>query len=477
MKLFCKYHPTRPAHWTCPGCQAHLCPDCVLEREKGSQGVVYGKIYLCPQCRLQADWVGASSLIEPFWQRLPVFFAYPFKSQPLLFNILLTILAVFFGWVPFFNLVLFAILIKYAYMILQKTIYGDLRPPAYNTIIDFNNMLPVIKQWFLFFLLGVLGIFVFGPAGMVGGLLYIMAAIFLTPAMIILLATSERLSHALNPVMSVGMVMRIGAGYLLMWFLLALLFFAPSTLIYLTSKVLPVYVNVFIVHFAQNYYTFVAYFLMGYVILQYHERLNYSIDFEDFHDPAAEPKQAAEAADPQQEIIDQAEIMTKEGKPEEALDYIREMTAAGGIASLVLLERFYRLLHLQKEVPEMMEQGSELIHKLVKEKEQKKACQVYIECVSQSKDFQPASYDLFKLGGWFQESGQIKAAANALNRLIKYYPEDPFAPKAYFQLARIYNENLNDAARSRKIITVLKKRHPDHDIIPFAERYLAGLEA
>jgi len=474
VKSFCKYHPTRAAHWICPRCSAPLCPDCVLTRDKGGLGLATGKIHLCPQCRVEAEWVGAANLIEPFWQRLPSFFAYPFKSQPLTLNIFLTVLAVFFGWIPFLNFLLFAVLIKYAYMILQKTVYGDLRPPSYDTIIDLNNIGPVIQQWILFFLLGVLGVFIFGAAGVPGGVLYAIAIMFLLPAMIILLATSERITHALNPVMFIGMVVRIGPGYLLMWFFLALLFFAPSALIYLTARILPVYVNTFIIHFAQHYYTFVSYYLMGYVILQYHEQLNYSIDFEDFHDPAAE-RAADDKADPQQEIIDQAEMLTKDGKLDEALDYLREMTAVGGVVSVVLLERFYRLLQLKKEVPEMLEQGGELIHKLVCENDLKKAGQVYVECASKSKEFQPAAYDLLKLGSWFQESGQTKAAANALNKLIKYYPDDPFAPKAYFQLAQIYNEKLNDAVKAKKIIAVLKKRYPDHDILPFAERYLAGL--
>ncbi len=476
MTVFCKYHPTRPAHWLCPKCQTPLCPDCILKREKGGYGLGTKKIYLCPQCRIEADWIGASNLIEPFWQRLPVFFAYPFKAQPLSLNIILTIMVVFFGWIPFFKFLVLAVLIKYAYMVLRKTVYGDLRPPAYDTIVGLNDITPVLQQWFLFFLLAVLGTFVFAATGLPGAALYALAVIFLLPAIIILLATSERISHALNPVMFIGMVAQIGSGYLLMWFFLALLFFAPSAVFQLTHKIMPPYVTVFVISFARNYYTIISYFLMGYVILQYHERLNYTIEYEDFYDPAAKQQKETAATDPQQEIIDEAGRLAKEGKPEEAVDYIKKMTAAGGIVSIVLLERFYQLLRFKKDVPAMLEQGRELIHKLIAENQRKKACQVFIECALESKAFQLAAPDLLKLSGWLHQDGKVKAAANALNKLVKYYPEDPLAPKAYFQIAQIYNEKLNDAVMSRKIIATLLKRYPDHDIVPFAERYLAGLK-
>ncbi len=476
MGSFCSYHPTKPAHWICPKCQARLCPSCVVEREKGSYGLKKDKIHLCPKCFIEAEWVGASNLIEPFWNRMPAFFAYPLKPQPLLFNLILTLAAVFLGWVPFFNLFIGAALIKYAYKILLNTLYGDMRPPSYDTLVDSEDIWPVIQQWILFGILWFLGISIATSTGLIGMIFYAIAGIFLLPAMIILLATSERLGHALNPVMFIGMVVRIGWGYLLMWFLLVLLFFAPSSLIYLAAKFIPPYLLAFLIHFAQNYYTFVSYYLMGYVILQYHEQLNYDIDFDEFHDPSTATEKTAESKDPQQGVIDQVEILVKEGRTDEAIDYIKEAVGVAGITSLVLLERFYRLLRLKKEYPDMVEQGRELVHRLINADEKEKACAVYIECASVEKSFRVKPRNLLKLANWLHEGEKIKGAVNALNKILKFYPDDVLVPKAYFQLAQIYNEKLNDALKSKKIIAALIKKFPDHDITPFARRYLEGIK-
>jgi tetratricopeptide (TPR) repeat protein len=477
MPSFCHYHPTRTAHWICPRCHTNLCPGCVVERDKGGYGLKLGKIHLCPKCYIQAEWVGAANLIEPFWQRLPSFFAYPFKQQPLVLNIILTVVTVLLGWVPFAKLVLYAVLIKYAYKILLNTIYGDLRPPAYSSLADFNDITPVVQQWALFFVLWFLGGAILTSVGVFGAVVYMVAVIFLLPAMIILLATSERLGHALNPVVTIGMVVRIGWGYLLMWFFLSLLLAAPSSLIYLTAKFIPAYLLAFIVCFARNYYTFVAYYLMGYVILQYHEQLNYSIDYDQFFDPSAPATDAAASQDPQQHIIDQVEILTKEGRAEDAIAHVRDAVGTAGITSLVLMERFYGLLKLKKEIPDMLEQGRDLLHRLIKEDQQEKACSVYIECASVDKEFRLPPQELIKLAGWLQKDGKYKGAVNALTKIVKFSPEDVLAPKAYFQLAQIHNEKLDDALKAKRMIDALIKRYPDHDIIPFARRYISNVQA
>jgi len=477
MATNCKYHPTRQAHWVCPKCQAGLCPSCVVSRDKSGHALTKEKVYLCPDCNVKAEWVGAASLVEPFWTRLPSIFAYPLKPGPLALNVGLSLLALLLGWVPFVNMLIGMVLIKYAFDVLKKTAYGDLRPPSLDEMAGLNNMGPVLQQWILFFLLYLLGGFIWGAAGVWGAVLYGVAVILLLPAMIILQVTSESLAHALNPMMSIGMVARIGGGYFVMWLFLAFLLSAPGTLIFLAAKLVPKILLGLIINLVKNYYTVVSYFLMGYVILQYHEQLNYEIDFEDFHDPSSQPEEPAVERDPQEGIINQVAMLTKEGRIDEALAYIKEATAAGGITSLVLLERFYKLLKLKKDEPAMIEAGEQLISRLSQAGQQEAACQVYIECASRKAPLKLPARDLIKLGGWLLAAGKHKAAVNALNRMIKQYPDDALTPKAYFQLAQIYNEKLNDVEKSKKIIDMLIKQHPHHDFTDHARRYLATLPA
>ena len=83
MKSYCKYHPTRPAHWHCDQCDTPRCPECIETRDMGGyrQGE---KLHMCPQCNLPLRWLGVENIIDPFWKRLPKFFLYPFSPRPLL---------------------------------------------------------------------------------------------------------------------------------------------------------------------------------------------------------------------------------------------------------------------------------------------------------------------------------------------------------------------------------------------------------
>jgi hypothetical protein len=96
MSVFCHYHPTPPAHWACAGCNLTLCPDCVTRRDRGEL-LTDESIYLCPKCGREVDWLGAAHLIEPFWNRLPRFFTYPFSVQPLILITILSIISLMFS--------------------------------------------------------------------------------------------------------------------------------------------------------------------------------------------------------------------------------------------------------------------------------------------------------------------------------------------------------------------------------------------
>ena len=132
MKQSCDYHPTRTGHWFCSTCNATMCPDCVVTREKGE----YFKdelLYFCPKCNRPAEWCGVENIIDPFWKRLPKIFAYPFSSfHPIAIIISLSILLSLFLGQGLFNLLmrgaLFLIVLKYSFgleYMLHKSYYNS----------------------------------------------------------------------------------------------------------------------------------------------------------------------------------------------------------------------------------------------------------------------------------------------------------------------------------------------------------------
>ena len=480
-ELKCKYHPTQGAHWICNECHSEFCNDCAKERIKTVNGIQTGKMHICPDCNMELDWVGAAGLIEPFWTRLTKIFLYPFSYNPLILSLILTLITSFLFWIPFVNLVAYAVLIKYSFSILNTTMHGNLNPPGIDTLFTTEDFGPVIKQWFMFAAIGILGAGIFFKLGLIAGVVYIIVISYSLPSMIMLLVTSESLGHALNPVMFLGFTVKIGRGYLLMWLFLVLLLSAPSALGYYIMKYLPGFSQKFLISFGENLYTFITYHLMGYVILQYHENIGHEIDYEDFQEKGSEKRQESSQktntqADEQQEITHQAQLLTSEGKLKEAADYIKSATKDCGIISIVLLERYYNLLKATKQNKQMVVQGKDYLHKLIKKNNKEKACQVFIECVSLDKQFKPMSEDLLKAGAWLNRSGKIKASINAYSRLIRFYPDNPLVPKTYFILAQIYNEKVKNKAQAKKIINLLIKKFPDHNIISHAKAYTQKID-
>lgn len=494
MTQYCKYHPTQPAHWECTACDTQFCNDCVKERVLTVSGMTTGTMHLCPDCNLELIWVGAANLIDPFWTRLTKIFLYPFSANPLILSLILSLSVCLFSWIPFANIVIYAILIKYAFSILKTTMHGNLNPPKIDTLFDAEDFGPVIKQWIMYAAIGIGGAFVFLKLGFIVGILYVLVVSYSLPSMIMLLVTSENLTHALNPVMFLGFAIKIGKGYLIMWFFLILLLSAPSALGYYIIKYLPGFSQRFLITFGENMYTFITYHLMGYVILQYHENIGHEIDYENFQENTQKNNSGPQAqlgqqqgqqganqdsefeTDEQSEITGQVELLAREGKLDEAIAYIKEATSISGVTSLALLERYYNLLKLKKQTPEMVSQGKAYLHKLIKNNIKEKACQVYIDCATADKLFKPESMDMLRIGSWLKQTDKIKASANAYSRLIKFYPDNPLVPKTYFILAQIYNEKMKNKPQAKKIINILIKKFPDHDIISHAKQYMRKLD-
>lgn len=477
MKIFCDYHPTKPAHWNCEKCGVNLCPACVTKRDQ--EGYAKGKmLHLCPKCYIPAEWIGVGNLIDPFWKRLPKIFAYGFYLQPLILAAIVAFITIFFSGPGIFSAVVrglfWMMILKYSFESLKATAGGDLRPPKISAQTICEDMGPVIKQGILYLLIGIAVVYLFVKYGPFIGISFLFFIGLLLPSMIMILVSSGSLINAVNPLAFVTLIFRIGWGYLLMFVFLSLLGSAPAVFGHYIMKFIPLDLQLPLVTFAEGFYTFVSYHLMGYVILQYHEEVGYQVDQDDFRDPTAET-QKTEQVDPDAHVLNAANPLIQEGKLDEAIALIIEMTAVTGIKGLNLADRYYQLLKMKKKIPEMLEHAENYLDLLAAENNKNKALKVYVECTKAKPDFLPAANALFKLAGWLNELGKSKEAIATFNRLVKAYPESPMVPKAFFRMAQIFQDRLMSTDNARKILTGVKKKYPDHEIIPHVENYLANL--
>ena len=468
MKVFCSYHPTKPAQWECPNCNETYCAACISKRVSN----IYGSKqvhFFCPNCNVAANKLSAGNLLEPFWNRLPKIFLYPIYPRTLGFMISIALISAIFrgpGFLTFImNLLAWGALLKYSFAALKNTASGSLTPPriTFETLSD--NFQVVFKQLAIFMILFFLLSRVSNTLGPIPALLSLCFVCLSFPSIITVLVITDSLIAACNPLIFVRMAWRIGWGYLLMYLFLILLLFAPSAIGQYIIKFFPEGLHIFLFSLAKCYYMIIAYHLMGYVMVQYHEEIGWDVDLED------EIAIEEEAADPGERIVNRADMLIKDGKMDEAIAYIKDETG-GEISDVNIAERYYKLLKLKQQVPEMLEHGKGYLDLLTKEKQWDKVCQVYGDCSEMDKDFSPGSSTLFKIGGLLNERNNPKGAIDAYSRFVKADPQNPLTPKAYFLSAGIMNEKLKLPQKAAQILRGVIKKYPDSDIVPHVENYL-----
>jgi len=477
MKKFCNGHPTRKAHWHCPKCDALLCSECASARETENYGTKEVH-HFCPKCNLPVDWVGLQNLIDPFWNRMPRIFTYPLSLQPLMFISALAFATLFLSGPGIISAILrgvvWLMILKYSFESLKATASGNLKPPPVNAQTISEDIFQVFKQFAVYILIFFVFAYISAKAGLFVGIVFGIATLFFVPSMIILLVTTGSFFHAINPVVFVGLTFRIGWAYLLMYFFLFLLGSAPAYLAQYVIRFLPAEIHPMLFGFAQSFYTIISYHLMGYVILQYHEKIGYRVDYEDFLDPTIKDYEPCQA-DPDAVILSKVEPLIKEGKLDEAIELIKTMTAQQPISGLNLSERFYNLLKMRKQSADLLEHGVAHLDLLTSENQKSKAIAVFTECRTADSSFMPTASALFKLAGWLNETGKTKAAVAVYNTLAKSYPDNSLVPKAYFRIAQIFHDRLMNKDQAKKVLGLLLKRFPNHEIVPQAENFLARL--
>ena len=471
MKIFCDYHPARPAQWNCASCETNYCANCVTKRpvqQYGSKKI----FYFCPKCNVEVDRLSAGNTITPFWNRLPRFFVYPFHPRPLLLMIILSTATVLFSGPGLFRtlirVAIWGVLLKYSYAALKNTAHGNLSPPKINSETISDDFQVVFKQVGIYIAVGIAFGLVVGAAGPIIGLLFLGFAILSIPAMIIVLAATSSLLHAINPMVFARMAWRIGWGYLLMYLFLSFLGGAPAVLGRYVIAYLPAGSHLFLLTMAQTFYTIICYHLMGYVIFQYHEAIGYEVDFDE-EELSGQDETIEEAA--HHGILNSVDILIKEGKIDDAISLIRDETG-GVISDLDLAERYYNLLKIKQQVPEMLKHGRTYIDLLAQAGHKERLCEVYSECVSKNAGFTASPSTLFKIASCVNEAGNPKGAIEAYNRFIKTHPKNPLIPKAYFLAANIINERLQNPRKAAGILNSVIKAYPNHEIIPYVKRYL-----
>ncbi len=432
--------------------------------------------YHCPSCKQGLEWIGAANVVEPFWTRMGAFFKYPLSGIPLVLIVSTTLLEFVFLMLAFggglIALLVWLCILQYSFAALQRTAKGNMTPPPTDGDTLMGHFGPVLKQGVLYLLIVIVYFVLASKTYVVVGFVFLLAALFCLPAMIILLVVNEDLGSALNPAKSITLISRIGSGYLTMYFFLFLLGGAPAVISNYVLHFLPSFLQFFIVGMAQKYYTIISYHLMGYVLLQYHQQIGYTVYYEHFTE--SESQQPAAAPKGDDEVINRVDVLIKEMKLEEAITFIQRKVDLIHMTDPALAERYYKLLKMTKRDDELSEHAAHYMDILVKDNKRKKACELFLEC-RQGNGFRPGPETLFKAGQWLSDAGKPQEALQAYSMLTKVHSGDPLVPDAFFKGAQIMHDALQNTAKAKSILEGLLKKYPHHEIVPHVQHYLAHM--
>lgn len=463
-KIFCKYHPDTPARWVCRHCQINYCTNCV-EAEQGQSAPH------CPVCHRQAESLGTGNVIKPFWQRLPSFFAYPAHLSPLLFIFALTVANILIGNTVFgflIQLLMFIVFMKYAYVVLEQTSQGYLKPERITWSLLSEGLELPFKQLFVVFLLIVINTELYALGG--DGLLFvgqIITALFF-PASVMVLAVENSFLRAINPVTLIGVIKRIGTPYLLLWVFLYLLMGGVMEATYYMAQYLPADFYIPISNFMSMYFTLVVFHMMGYVLYQYHEELGFGIQQEYSEEvPSQQPVQVTAPG------LREVEILFHEGKLDEAHErLVKHIKEHPG--NMQYRELLHRLLINTGDKEGLRNYSADYIVRLILDEKPSEAQRVFTDCYKLDKDFKfGTAKQRHMMAELLHNNGQVRAALALLNNLHGDFPGYGGIPDAYLLVAKILCEKFNEDAKARQVLEFVEQRYPSHPRIPQVKEYMA----
>ena len=477
MPIQCKFHPTQAAHWQCDKCLSPLCPQCIDRREKGPQ-FPNEHLYFCPRCNVESRWLGAGNIIDPFWKRLLKFFTYPFHPRPLYLMVAVSFIILICTEHPgIISLGIIAMaycsMLLYSFAALKHTARGNLSPPPLNKTTLSDDIALVFKQLGMYILIGLAFFLTTAKVGLLPGIVILIISLLGLPAMIILLVTTGSLLQAVNPMMFVPLAIRIGWGYLLMYIFLILLGGAPQALAGWIVPVLPARSIPFLFSFAKFFYMLISYHLMGYVLMQYHMEIGYSIDQDAFRETDAVT--VAEPKDADAKTLQEVELLLREGEVESAITLIKDKRNPESMQSIELSETYMKMLRLKKMEAELNDHLKVHLRLQVDSNDKAGSLRFYAVCMKKDAGFLPAPETLFKLAGWLYGEGKVKPALSTFNRLIASHPESPVIAGAHFRMAQIYNDRLFKPDKALEILNTAIEKFSNDEIADRMKAYRANM--
>ncbi len=419
----------------------------------------------------------ASQMVPPFWQRLPQILAYPANLDALVkivcYALAAVVVAAFLplvGWL--IAIFIWIAFLRYAFGILERTSRGHLTAAeVYDNERASEDYRPHKQMAFLFvvMLLTVLATHFFGE--LAGQVAYVILSLVI-PASIMIIALEESLLAALNPARIIFFVRGIGMPYFALCAFLFLMLEGSDILGGALEDFMAEWIADLLVTMVEMYFVIAMYYLMGYVLYQYHATLEVSVEV----DPRAAARSVSKnRAD---ELLGpETQDLIAEGQLEQAAQRI-ETRLKRDWDNNKLHDQYQRVLTLDNQTKSLARHTNEYLPKLVREKKLARAVEVYEACKKKVSDFCVADGTLvLPLATQAVELRRYAAALNLVRGFDKRFPGHDDIAGVFLLAGKVLMEHHHQYDAARRIFSAIIQKYPQHALIPEVRKFLAMSES
>lgn len=452
-KIHCHYHSAQPATWTCRPC-ARSYGDCCVPLNADAPDDA-------PKCALCAgalEFLGAANSAQPFWERIPSFFAYGLQSGPLAFAALLALAGLFLPRSLLLWLLVFSVATKYFHSVIEGSSQAERQAPSLLSAFTGEGFTLFIKQLAVFLVaFGVLWL----AADMGGSSLFWLVnlgLLLVMPASIIRLALDKQLGAALSPEQVGQVISAMGWRYLILCAFLFMLWQSPSWVTMMLAGGLPRVVLLPVAAFLFGYFGVVMCAMMGYAVFQYQAALGYVIADEEGQAayPAAEFLRRKALAD--------AQVRIKEGQLEQALE-ILTLALQRAPDDLALNERFHQLLYGLGARERCLRHLAHYLP-LASRMSEPQAVTALLNARQLQADYLPDDALVCeRLAAALLQRHKPREALSLLRNLHRRFPDYPHIARAYLLAARGFAEYLGELGPARQLLQFIRQRYPQSSLL------------
>ena len=404
--------------------------------------------------------------IVPFWNRLPDISLYPFRGAAMFTTAVLAGGIILLGWVPLVRPLLWIAAFKFAFETLERTANGYMKAADVPSGMDNSLVWRYLLLQVLTIAIPVALSVLLSPTA---GIACLVAIVLVQPAAIMGLVLSGSLRRGLNPGLWIEVMSRVGWPYLALVGLLLVMQLSAANASESLSSVLPWYLASAVATVFSLWSLFATFHLMGYMIYQYHEAL----DFE----PSSLHNTPLRPFDRDAELTDLASQRVQQGDVQGAMQLLRAEIRSRAV-SADAQELYRRLLRQCDDRKELLEHGRSFLHLLMVEKQEKRALALAHECLQLDPKFTaPLVEQNAELAKRASFAGQSALAVSLLLAAISHADSHSDKPSWALQAADLMTRQSGREAEARALLIRAKSECRDENVLSRIDAQLAGIPA